>query len=98
MQFLVTKGVPCEKRVKELQKYHEDNADDLENDVGDGCTETTNPESKATGAAENVVDIDEDGDGQQMQIVSTTNKDQPAEDDVVDIDDSDDENVFAQPA
>ena len=25
-QFLVTKGVPCEKRIADLQKYHEDNA------------------------------------------------------------------------
>jgi len=41
------------------------------------------------------VDIDEDGDGQPAQIISTTNNNQPAEDDVVDIDDSDDENVFA---
>jgi len=35
----------------------------LEKDVGDGWTETTNPETKAAGGGDNVVDIDEDGDG-----------------------------------
>ena len=100
MQFLITKGVPCEKRVKELQKFHEDNADDLEKDAGDGWVETTNPESQAAGGGENVVDIDEDGDGKPAQIISSTGGQQAqAEDDVVDIDDSDeDDNVFAQPA
>ena len=47
-QFLVTRGVPCEKRIKDLQKFHEENAADLERDVEDGWVETTNPE-KQTG-------------------------------------------------
>lgn len=45
-QFLVTRGVPCEKRIKDLQKFHEDNAADMERDVEDGWVETTNPENK----------------------------------------------------
>ena len=60
----MTKGVPCEKRVAELKKYHEDNADELEKDAGDGWTETINPETKAAAAGGNdVVDIDDEGDG-----------------------------------
>jgi len=38
--------VPCEKRIKDLQKFHEDNAGDLEKDVEDGWVDTTNPEKK----------------------------------------------------
>lgn len=47
-------------------KYHEDNAADLEKDAGDGWVETTNPESKAAKAGNDVVDIDDDGDGKPM--------------------------------
>ena len=43
-QFLVTRGVPCEKRIADLQKYHEDNAQELEVDAEDGWVETINPE------------------------------------------------------
>ena len=43
-QFLVTRGVPCEKRIADLQKYHEDNAQELEIDAEDGWVETINPE------------------------------------------------------
>ena len=46
-QFLVTKGVPCEKRIKDLQKFQEENADELEKDLEDGWVETSNPEKKA---------------------------------------------------
>ena len=45
-QFLVTRGVPCEKRIKDLQKFHEDNAAEMERDVEDGWVETTNPENQ----------------------------------------------------
>lgn len=45
-QYLVTKGVPCEKRIKQLKKFHEDNAGDLEVDLDDGWVETKNPEKK----------------------------------------------------
>lgn len=40
-QFLVTKGVPCEKRIKDLQ-FEDENAE-LEKDVEDGWVETVNP-------------------------------------------------------
>lgn len=43
-QFLVTRGVPCEKRIADLQKFHQDNADELERDAEDGWVETINPE------------------------------------------------------
>lgn len=45
-QYLVTRGVPCYKRIKDLQKFHEDNAAELERDVEDGWVETTNPEKR----------------------------------------------------
>lgn len=45
-QYLVTRGVPCEKRIKQLKKFHEDNADDLEVDLEDGWVETKNPEKQ----------------------------------------------------
>lgn len=68
----------------------------MEKDAGDGWVETTNPESKA--AAVDVVDIDGD-DGKPMQVIGGGAKEQaPAEEEVFDIDDSDDDNVFAQPA
>jgi hypothetical protein len=44
---LVTKGVPCEKRLKDFNKFYEENASELERDVEDGWVETTNPESKS---------------------------------------------------
>ena len=44
-QFLVTKGIPCEKRIKDLQRYHDENEGELEKDVEDGWVETTNPEN-----------------------------------------------------
>ena len=40
-----------EKRIKDLQKFHEDNAAEMERDVEDGWVETTNPE-KQTGQDE----------------------------------------------
>ena len=67
-QYLVTKGVPCHKRVADLQKFHEDNADDLEKDAGDGWVETTNTEGNAAGAGNQVVDIDDDGE-KPMQVI-----------------------------
>jgi hypothetical protein len=45
-QYLVTKGVPCEKRIKELKNFHADNANELEVDLDDGWVETKNPEKK----------------------------------------------------
>jgi len=98
---LVTKGVPCEKRIKDLQKYHEDNADELEKDVEDGWVETANPEK--LGAQNNddgIVDLDSDGDDKPMQVINDNNEEKKEEEDVVDLDDlnSDDENMFAQPA
>lgn len=45
-QFLVTRGVPCEKRIADLQKFHADNANELERDADDGWVETINPEGK----------------------------------------------------
>ena len=65
MQYLVTKGVPCEKRIKDLQKFHEENADDLEKDVEDGWVETTNPESKTGGTEDDIMDIEDCDDGNQ---------------------------------
>ena len=98
---MVTKGVPCEKRIKDLQKYHEDNADELEKDVEDGWVETANPEK--LGAQNNddgIVDLDSDGDDKPMQVINDNNEEKKEEEDVVDLDDlnSDDENMFAQPA
>lgn len=102
MQYLVTKGVPCEKRIKDLQKYHEDNADNLERDVEDGWVETTNPESKAGGGEDDgIMDIDDCDDvNQKIQVIGgTTGADAGGDDDdVIDIDDMDDDNMFAQPA
>lgn len=71
----------------------------MEKDAGDGWVETSNPETKAAGGGNDVVDIDDDGEAKPMQVIGGGAKEQaPAEEEVFDIDDSDDENVFAQPA
>ena len=54
---MVTKGAPCEHRIADLQRFHEENADELEKDVEDGWVETMNP-VKAKGDAQSM-DIDE---------------------------------------
>lgn len=65
---MVTTGVPCEKRVRDLQKLYEDGGD-LEKDVEDGWVETTNPENKQK--EEECMDIDNlDGEDQKMQVVN----------------------------
>jgi len=40
-QFLVTKGVPCDKRIKDLKIQEE--SQQLERDAEDGWVETLNP-------------------------------------------------------
>ena len=44
-QYLITSGVPCEKRIADLQKYQEEDGANLEKDVEDGWVETSNPEN-----------------------------------------------------
>lgn len=44
-QFLITRGVPCEKRIKELKQY----MDIAEKDAEDGWVETQNPNAPAGG-------------------------------------------------
>lgn len=98
-QYLVTTGVPCEKRIKDLQRLYEDN-DNLERDAEDGWVETTNPEKKEK--EEECMDIDNlDGEDQKMQVVN--NKEEAKDDDGSDGFDldamsDDDENMFATPA
>ena len=71
-QYLVTKGVPCEKRIKELKKFHADNADELEVDLEDGWVETKNPEKKNDQEEQQILDIDDDEEvgGQKIQVVN----------------------------
>lgn len=65
----MTTGVPCEKRIKDLQKLYEDGGDDLEKDAEDGWVETSNPEKKDNKDDE-CMDIDNlDGEDQKMQVV-----------------------------
>jgi hypothetical protein len=45
---LVTKGVPCEKRIKDL-KFLEEDGGDLEREAEDGWVETLNPMQKKQG-------------------------------------------------
>ena len=61
--FLVTRGVPCEKRIADLQKFHQENADELERDAEDGWVETINPEQNKPQA---VLNLDDMGDGVQV--------------------------------
>ena len=93
--------MPCEKRIKDLQRYHEENADELEKDVEDGWVDTTNPEKLAEGNKDaggaGVIDLDSDDEG-KMQVISDANENKKKPEQVIDLDDSDDENMFAQPA
>ena len=97
-QYLVTKGVPCEKRIKQLKKFHEENADNLEVDVEDGWVDTQNPEKKGNQEEQQILDID-DEDEPKMQIINGAGTGEE-NDQVFDLDDlSDgDDNMFAQPA
>ena len=99
-QYLVTKGVPCEKRIKQLKKFHEDNADNLEVDLDDGWVETKNPEKKGNKEEQQILDIDDEGEGDAQQQVVKAAGTGEENDEVFDIDDlSDgDDNMFAQPA
>lgn len=45
-QFLVTKGVPSEKRIADLKRFEEENEGELEREVEDGWVETKNPQKK----------------------------------------------------
>lgn len=56
-QFLVTKGVPCEKRIAELKKFEEEHGEELEREVEDGWVETLNPQKKNNNQ-EQMIDID----------------------------------------
>ena len=95
---MVTKGVPCEKRIKDLQKFHELYADELEKDAGDGWVETSNPD-KGGGKMEDIMDIDDMGDDAKMQVIaSKDDKKDDGSSDGFDLDDMDDDNAFAQPA
>ena len=98
MQYLVTKGVPCEKRIKDVVKFEAEFADELEKDAEDGWVETTNPESlNKGGEKEEILDIDDMGeDG--VQVVGGDDKGGD-DDGGFDLDAlSDDDNLFAGPA
>ena len=57
-QYLVTKGVPCSKRIKQLQSQ-----ESKEREVEDGWIETDNPSSTATGGVKpQTMDIDDIGE------------------------------------
>ena len=89
---MVTKGVPCEKRIKDLQKFHELYADELEKDAGDGWVETSNPD-KGGGKMEDIMDIDDMGDDAKMQVIaSKDDKKDDGSSDGFDLDDMDDDN------
>jgi len=45
-QYLVTIGIPCSQRVKDLQKLHQTNGSEFEVECEDGWTETLNPDKK----------------------------------------------------
>ena len=65
-QYLVTKGVPCEKRLKEFYAFQEENAAELERDVEDGWVETSNPLKKGIQDEQQIMDLDDDEDGMQV--------------------------------
>ena len=97
-QFLVTRGVPCEKRIADLQKFHADNANELERDADDGWVETINPEGNKQAAT---FDLDDLADG-GLEVVNDNNQ-KPAAGggailDLDDIEDDDDDgaNMFAE--
>lgn len=90
---MVTKGVPCEKRIADLKKFELENEGNLERDVEDGWVETANPQTKQNNN-DPLVDID-NIDGQNMQVVS--GEEQKQEEEAFDLDDLDDDNMFAKP-
>lgn len=57
-QYLITRGVPCSKRIKQLQQQ-----ESKEREVEDGWVETDNPSSTGPGGAKpQTMDIDEIGE------------------------------------
>ena len=56
---MVTKGAPCEFRIADLQRFHEENADELEKEVEDGWVKTMNPVKKNAEDGDKQMDIDE---------------------------------------
>lgn len=59
-QYLVTKGVPCEMRLKDFFKFQEDNAANLERDAEDGWVETFNPDAGQKNDEQPIMDLDDD--------------------------------------
>ena len=98
-QYLVTKGVPCEVRLKDFFKYQEDNAANLERDVEDGWVETSNPEKNNKDNEQPIMDLDDDEE-QPMQVIGenkAAGTGGGGEDEIPDLDDLDDDNMFSQP-
>jgi ubiquitin-like-conjugating enzyme ATG3 len=75
-QFLITKGVPCSKRIKTLQAQ-----ESKEREVEDGWVETDNPSQVAGAGKQVTMDIDDIG-----QVVDIDDE-QQEEQEVMDIDD-----------
>ena len=98
-QYLVTKGVPCEVRLKDFFKSQEENAANLEREVEDGWVETSNPEQNKQDNEQPLMDLD-DEEEQPMQVIGESNAAGTGgggEDEIPDLDDLDDDNMFSQP-
>ena len=87
-QYLITKGVPCSKRIKTLQAQ-----ESKEREVEDGWVETDNPASSTNGVKQAAMDIDDIG-----EVCDIDEDQQQDNQEVMDIDDIQNEeskdNVF----
>jgi ubiquitin-like-conjugating enzyme ATG3 len=86
-QFLITKNVPCDKRIKDLKIYNEISERPID-DEEDGWVETSNPDAPKGGASAEIMDIDNIGD--DANIVDGGEEEEAKE--CVDMDDAD--NIF----
>ena len=86
-QYLITKGVPSLRRLKELQQIELEHGDELEKDADDGWVETFNIAGKQEQKGIQLEDEEEEvKKGEQKKAVI----------DLADSDDDEDENMFVE--
>ncbi len=80
-QFLITRNVPCTKRIADLQKGVSE-----ERETEDGWITTDNPDKKDKKAADECMDIDD---------IDNAGEEEKKEEEAAAVDIDDDDNVFA---
>lgn len=90
-QFLITRGIPCTKRIKELQKLDEEHK---ERDLEDGWVETASTGNKGHSGAAAAMDIDDMQDIDDAEVGGVVQEEEAADMDEI-MNGAEDVNVFA---